>query len=278
MIVDLHLHSYYSADGKHTMPTLLDFFSIGDIAGIADHETIGGWDEFKVEALRRGIKPVLGVEWYGDAGEDHILSYFTNKIPNVFLDFMHHRRNIEKKCMILVYNNLTGRYPDLPPYEELLKSMPHPEGILGITSLAKAISKKTTMQYKEAASSVWDVKKSLPQNDQQTAFSTVEIITKINNWNAVSILAHPYSKHLGNDVEKKITKFKGYGLKGIEVFSGNSNTKDDEVTHLMSLCEKLDLLVSIGSDYHYEGAGLKPSNLDKINPNIMSEVSKWLAN
>ncbi|MBT6047195.1 MAG: hypothetical protein HOG49_10265 [Candidatus Scalindua sp.] len=276
MIVDLHLHSYYSHDGKHAMSSLLDLFSAGDIAGIADHETIGGWDEFKSNALKRGITPVLGVEWYANSGEDHILSYFTDNIPPDFLDFMHNRRKVEKKCMHLVYNNFKNRYPDLPSYEELLKSIPHPEGILGVTSLAVAVSKTTTMQFKEAVRSVWDVKNILPQSDQQTTFSTDEIIIKINNWNAVSILAHPYAKHLKNDVEKKIRNLCGYDLKGIEVFSGG--TKDYEVAHLMLLCEELDLLVSLGSDYHCEGSGLKPSTLDKINPNILSEVNKWLVN
>ena len=42
MIIDLHLHSYYSPDGRLSIQELLDCFSKGDIVGITDHETISG--------------------------------------------------------------------------------------------------------------------------------------------------------------------------------------------------------------------------------------------
>ena len=59
MIIDLHLHSHYSPDGRHSIPQLLDLFSEGDIAGLTDHETIGGWPEFEKEA----IKGALSLFW-----------------------------------------------------------------------------------------------------------------------------------------------------------------------------------------------------------------------
>ena len=104
MIIDLHTHSYYSADGQYSIPELLDFFFAGDITGLTDHETVGGWEEFKVEAQKRGIRPVLGVEWFTPTC--HILSYFITEIPQGFLDFMVERRNLDKNCMFLVYQDL----------------------------------------------------------------------------------------------------------------------------------------------------------------------------
>ena len=92
MIIDLHIHSHYSPDGRFSIPELLDMFSNGDIAGLTDHETIGGWEEFQKEATKRGIKPILGVEWFAERSKYHILSYFINGIPKQFTDFMVKRR------------------------------------------------------------------------------------------------------------------------------------------------------------------------------------------
>ena len=93
MTVDLHVHSHYSSDGKLTISEILEYYSPGDIVGLTDHETIGGWNEFQDEAEKRGLRPVLGVEWFANKGKYHILSYFLNGTPNHFKDFMINRRN-----------------------------------------------------------------------------------------------------------------------------------------------------------------------------------------
>ena len=58
MIVDLHVHSYYSSDGKLTISEILEYYSPGDIVGLTDHETIGGGNEFQDEVEKRSLRPV----------------------------------------------------------------------------------------------------------------------------------------------------------------------------------------------------------------------------
>jgi len=302
MIIDLHTHSHFSPDGKLTIPELLNYYSKGDIVSIADHETIGGWDEFTTEAEKRGIRPRLGVEWF--AGEHHILSYFLKRVPDDFLRYMAKRRNKEKKCMQHVYAVFKKKYNALPLYDELMKMKPHPEKILSVSVLANEISKVSKNHFKEAVHNIRAVRRSLPEDQQQETFFADQIIKKINSWGAVSILAHPY---YGNDteltnykVEKNIRTFKQFGIQGIEVISGRINEKMEK--HILSLCDELDIQPSVGSDFHYEakdlnqekeirkikgnigfdfhdqGKGLNPKYLQNIDLDLKKRVEEWILN
>ncbi len=276
MIIDLHVHSYYSPDGKLTIPELLDHYSPGDIVGIADHETIGGWDEFKIESEKRGIRPVFGIEWF--AGKHHVLSYFLNGVSDSFKDYMTKRRNKEKKCMRQIYNIFKSQYIDLPRYNELLMKVSHPEKILSVTVLADAISTVSGKEFKNAVYMIRAERGKLPENQKQETFLVNEIITKIKEWNAVSILAHPYYEKYSllnsHDVEDKIRLISQYGLSGIEVISGGRNDKTKK--HLLTLCDELNLLASIGSDFHYNDKGLNPKKLNDIDKDVIRKMRRWL--
>jgi len=280
LIIDLHLHSYYSSDGKYSIQELLNFLSPGDIAGLADHETIGGWEDFKAVALTREIVPVLAVEWF--LKKCHILSYFINGISKDFLNFMADRRAVEKNCMFLVYKQLKEKYPELPVYEKILKSRPHPEDIVGLPALAEAISKNINISIVEAGDIVRAVKRNFSLAIRPIPFYENEIIEKINSWEAIPVLAHPYRNFGGkpgrqkkNDVEKKIKGLVQMGIKGIEVYSSDSN-KEEEFEHLFSLCNEMGLLPIVGSDFHYCGKGLKPTELNNFNIEVIKKVKRWL--
>jgi predicted metal-dependent phosphoesterase TrpH len=297
MIIDLHTHTHYSADGKLTIPELLDYYSPGDIVGITDHETIGGWDEFKTEAEKRNIRPILGVEWF--AGEHHILCYFLRGVPDNFYRYMKMRRKKEKECMEHVFTILQQKYPHLGSYDAFIKSNPHPEKILSVAALAATISAISKIHFKEAVYNIRKIRGNLPKDQQQETFFANEIIDKINSWGAVSILAHPYYEkdyHLENrDVEKKIRVFVGYGIQGVEVLSGK--IEEGTQSFLLSICGELSILPSIGSDFHFEhqneireirgnigiarkdlGKGLNPSHLKSIDPKLKQRVEIWLKN
>ncbi len=280
MIIDLHTHSYYSADGQFSIPELLNFFSAGDIAGLTDHESIGGWEEFKTEAQKRGIGSILGVEWF--AYKCHILCYFVNEGPQDFLDYMAERRKMEKSCMFQVYLKLRKKTPELPSYEKIMALKPHPEEILGLPALGQAISQAKNISETEAEDIARKEKRKLPMGTvRPMPFYPEELIEKINSWNAISVLAHPY-RHSGEntgrrskeEAEKKIRELAKAGLKGVELFSDGSTREEAE--HLLALCDELGLKPSAGSDKHNPGKSSELIKNEYFNEVTIKRVKKWI--
>ena len=281
MIIDLHLHSHYSPDGRHSIPQLLDLFSEGDIAGLTDHETIGGWPEFEKEANKRGIKPVLGIEWF--APGCHILAYFFDGVPNAFYQYMKARRATEKSCMHTLYEEFRKDNPRLKPYNEALKLRAHPENILGLPGFAVAVSKASDIAQEDAEDIVRRQKRAMPDGTRPEPFNPEEIIKNINGWNAVPVLAHPYRCSQGKDgrekketVENKIRELANAGIKGVDVYSWNSN--QEELEHLLGLCDELKLAPIVGSDFHHANKGLRPQDLNALDRKLIQRIFEWIEN
>lgn len=282
MIIDLHMHSYYSSDGRYSIPQLLDMFSEGDIAGLTDHETIGGWREFEKEANKRGIRPVLGVEWF--SFKCHILAYFFNGVPQEFCEYMQDRRETEKDCMRLLYDQFKTEFPKLESYEEILNLRKHPEKVLGLPALRDALAKVAQIDRVDAEDIIRREKRKIPIGTRPEPFYPEEIITKIIEWNAFPVLAHPYRNFGGkkgrqerNTVEEKIRGLYTKGIKGLDVYSWNSN--EEELEHLMCLCDELKLIPLIGSDFHFQNGrskGLNPKELETLDEQILGRVGKWI--
>jgi len=279
MKIDLHLHSYYSADGVHSASELLDYFNEGDIAGIADHETIGGWKVFKDEALKREIIPVFGVEWF--SLECHILSYFIKSVPQKFLKFIEERRAQEKKCMITVYEKIKKTHNRIPSYEDIIQSQNHPENILGLPALAQAISKIEGISKMVAEDEVRNEKRKMPSEHRPMPFLPEQIISLINDWGAFPVLAHPFRNFGGKsgrqdkeEVEEKVNLLVQKGLKGLEIYSGSANMEEKEFA--LKLCKKYKLIPTVGSDFHYDGKGLKPTKLEDTDIDIYDNFKRLL--
>jgi len=281
MIIDLHTHSYYSADGKLSISELLSFYSKGDIVALTDHETIAGWPEFKEEALKKGIRPIFGVEWF-IKNCCHILSYFVSEIPQNFREFMIDRRNKERCSMHLLYDSAKLRFPSLSPYEEILASEIHPENIVGMAALAKHISLNSGIAFKEIVTMMREEKGKLAEDVKPITFKPDELIIKIREWNGISVLAHPFKHPIersgrqnGIDVERKVRELAGLGIQGIELYSDGSSLP--ELEQLLGLAHDLGLFVSIGSDYHSKERGLNPSDLEELDDSVKNEVIRWLS-
>ncbi len=278
MIIDLHMHSYYSPDGRYSIPQLLDMYSDGDIAGLTDHETIGGWKEFEKEANNRGIKPVLGVEWF--SVKCHILAYFLNGVPKQFCEVMQERRATEKNCMRILHEQFKEEYPQLLAYDEVLKLRAHPEKILGLPALSDAVAKAAQIDRDQAEDMVRIEKRKMPVGVMRPMpFYPEEIIGKIVEWNAFPVLAHPYRNFGGREgrqdrkaVDERVRDLYNKGIKGIDVFSWNSN--EEELDHLLCLCDELDLVPVIGSDFHFQDKGLDPKRLATLNKDVLMRVEK----
>ncbi len=281
MIIDLHMHSHYSPDGRYSIPELLDFFSEGDIAGLTDHETIGGWREFEKVAKNKGINPVLGIEWF--SAECHILAYFFNGVPEKFCEFMRERRTTEESCMRVLYEIFKKKYPRIMPYDEVLGLRAHPENILGLPAFSEAVSEAAGITRVQTEDMLRDEKRKIPIGTRPAPFYPEEIVDKIFQWNGLPVLAHPYRNFRGKEgrqkkdaVDKKIRELFNVGIRGVDVYSWHSNQK--ELEHLLGLCDELKLVPIIGSDFHHENKGLNPKDLKAIDKTLKKRVEKWVRN
>jgi len=280
MIIDLHTHSYYSPDGKLSISELLDFYSAGDIVALTDHETIAGWEEFKGVAQKKGVIPICGIEWFL-RDYCHILSYFINEIPQHFFDFMTERRIKEKHCMKQLYHKTKELFPSISSYEDILKTKPHPENILGLAALACQVVKGSKLDFKEVVELLRDKKREIPDYDKPLTFYPRDIIQLIKSWNGISVLAHPFKnshkkegRQSYDNVQNKVRELADMGIRGVELYSDGSNLA--ELKYLSSIAGELNLFVSIGSDYHDERKGMNRYHLEKLNESLKNEVTKWL--
>jgi hypothetical protein len=281
MIIDLHTHSYYSADGMLSIPDLLSFYSTGDIVALTDHETIAGWTEFKEVAQKKGITPISGTEWFL-RDYCHILSYFVDEIPQDFYDVMVERRTKERHCMKLLYDKAKEQFPTIPSYEDILKTKPHPENILGLAALARHVVEEAKLDFKVVVELLRNERRKIPDREKPQTFYPKDLIQLIKSWNGVSVLAHPFKNSHRNegrqswaDVQKKVRELADLGIRGVELYSDGSNS--EELGQLLSLTNELNLVVSIGSDYHDKEKGLDRLTLQWIDKSVKDEVIKWIS-
>ena len=80
-----------------------------------------------------------------------------------------------------------------------------------------------------------------------------EAIAGILGSGGVPVLAHPFYGSgdeliLGAEMEERLTRLVGFGLKGIEAFY--SGFSDKMRLQALALADRFDLLVTAGSDYH----------------------------
>jgi predicted metal-dependent phosphoesterase TrpH len=279
MIIDLHLHSHFSSDGAVGIEDILAFFSCGDIVALTDHETIAGWSEFRKKARQKGVIPIFGVEWFSKGC--HILSYFLQPPNEIFFSFMQNRRELEGQCMKLVFEKMRLMNRNLPDYKVVLKYNSHPENILGLPALAEAWVKCTGASQTEAEDLVRSLKRQMPEGVRPQTFYPEEIIQKTIAWGGVPVLAHPFRNSGGlpgrknkEDVEKLIWGLFLSGLKGIEIISADSDFT--ETNYLLELCERYDLLSTVGSDFHSETVGKNPTALADVESRLKERMENWL--
>lgn len=242
---DLHTHSIHS-DGTSTSEEIVSSCIRKNIKylSLTDHDTIDGLAETKKLCVDNNIEFINGVELSADfKGEQiHVLVYGFDindkKISNL-INTIESLRNSRNEKVILKLKNL-GIDVD---YNKLKL-----DGIVTRADIAmeiynlgfakdyvdaffkyltvngKAYVKKETMDYKE-------------------------MFNIINGQGAISSLAHPNAYSFAEtNLKPSISELKKCGLDAIECYHSSF---DNNITNtLLKCCNKYDLLVSGGSDFH----------------------------
>lgn len=275
MLVDLHIHTYYS-DGTMSPKEVVEYAkrkNLGIIA-ITDHDVLDSYEELKVEAEKAGIIAIRGVEIDSifEGHLVHLLAYKFEDNEKLFKLINHAKEQLLETSIELIRrmeNDYEGiSLEDYNSYEyERRKG-----GWKGIHYL----------HDRKITEGLFDGVKFYGKYDcghEKFAFPSVgEVCNTVHDANGYVVLAHPcnyYSNKNKEEILEKLEILKSLGIDGVECYyPANSDLMTNTC---LEFCKDNNLIITAGSDGHgdfgavskgieyYIGAINKDSEILNIN-------------
>lgn len=275
MLVDLHIHTYYS-DGTMSPKEVVEDAkrkNLGIIA-ITDHDVLDSYEELKVEAEKAGIIAIRGVEIDSifEGHLVHLLAYKFEDNEKLFKLINHAKEQLLETSIELIRrmeNDYEGiSLEDYNSYEyERRKG-----GWKGIHYL----------HDRKITEGLFDGVKFYGKYDcghEKFAFPSVgEVCNTVHDANGYVVLAHPcnyYSNKNKEEILEKLEILKSLGIDGVECYYP---VNSDLMTNTcLEFCKDNNLIITAGSDGHgdfgavskgieyYIGAINKDSEILNIN-------------
>lgn len=275
MLVDLHIHTYYS-DGTMSPKEVVEDAkrkNLGIIA-ITDHDVLDSYEELKVEAEKAGIIAIRGVEIDSifEGHLVHLLAYKFEDNEKLFKLINHAKEQLLETSIELIRrmeNDYEGiSLEDYNSYEyERRKG-----GWKGIHYL----------NDRKITEGLFDGVKFYGKYDcghEKFAFPSVgEVCNTVHDANGYVVLAHPcnyYSNKNKEEILEKLEILKNLGIDGVECYyPANSDLMTNTC---LEFCKDNNLIITAGSDGHgdfgavskgieyYIGAINKDSEILNIN-------------
>lgn len=264
--IDLHLHTTCS-DGTQSPEAVVRLAKQAGLSAIAitDHDTVSGVAEATEAGLRLGIRVVpaleLSVEY---AGQDvHILAYFVDPSDPALAAMLADLRQARRERLAEMVGRL--RRLGLPLAEGEVTRRVSSLGPVGRPHLAEAlVARRWVETYTDAFR--YYLSSESPAYLPNRTPSPEAALAVLKQAGGVPVLAHP-GCYAGDDV---LERFRRAGLMGIEVFHPRHGA--DEVNHLISTAERLDLLMTGGSDYHGEGRSDLPPGSVPVGADLLHRL------
>lgn len=275
MLVDLHIHTYYS-DGTMSPKEVVEDAkrkNLGIIA-ITDHDVLDSYEELKVEAEKAGIIAIRGVEIDSifEGHLVHLLAYKFEDNEKLFKLINHAKEQLLETSIELI-RRMENYYEgisleDYNSYEyERRKG-----GWKGIHYL----------HDRKITEGLFDGVKFYGKYDcghEKFAFPSVEeVFNTVHDANGYVVLAHPcnyYSNKNKEEILEKLEILKNLGIDGVECYyPANSDLMTNTC---LEFCKDNNLIITAGSDGHgdfgavskgieyYIGAINKDSEILNIN-------------
>ncbi len=243
--IDLHIHSTAS-DGKYN-PADIVRKSVErglTVIALADHDTVDGIIPALATAKafpQLKIIPCVEISTDVPNGEVHILGYFvdyTDHKLQATLERMRHSRRERAYGMVTKMGKL-GIHIEWQRVLEIAGS-----GSIGRPHIAQAMLEKGyIVSIKEAFTKY--ISRDGPAYVERGKMTPQEAVELLLRTNGLPVLAHPLTI---NNPETMVIKLKAAGLVGIEAYYNNYTT--EEVSKLVSLANRYNLITTGGSDYH----------------------------
>ena len=248
--IDLHMHTTVS-DGsdtpeeiiRHVKETGIDLFAV------TDHDAVKGCGIVKKALAAGDPEFVTGVEFStkDELGKYHILGYNYDPESNSIIDTVELGHSLRMK-------KVTGRLDFLKeefgfdfPEEEIQK-------LLKLDNPGKPHIGNLMVKYGYAENKDLAINEYINKLHYKTEYvRPEEAIKGILGAGGIPVLAHPFYGSgdeliLGEEIEERIKRLMGFGLKGVEAFYSGFSPK--LTTDMLAIAERYDLYVTAGSDYH----------------------------
>lgn len=250
MRADLHLHSIFS-DGWYTpQEVCIRAKNNGvELISITDHDSMNGEAEKRAMAKKYGLCYLSGweISAYEGVEKIHITGY--NCQRNVaYLEFLKERlRTSVLRAEDSVQKlNAMGVAVTM---DEVLANRMDESAPLHTMHISKAIEKETGMPAYQAYEHY--LAPNMPASSLIGRPTPEQAINCIHDCGGIACIAHPGRIQMGfEERERLIRRLKKFGVDGMEVYYP---THTEEETHyFLGLVNELSLLVTGGSDTHYE--------------------------
>lgn len=255
--IDLHIHSNFS-DGKESVENIVKSAIENNVRTISltEHYNLSSL-EIARNIAKNSLEIIPGIEIgsslleYGLSKKHvcHFTAYFVNRKIYKILDEYEITRKKNVTNIISKLNRMGINITSGQVVREVKKES------IGRYDIAYTLFKKGyAVSPVHAYSKYLDVgKKAYVEREKMGPKKLIDTIIKCGG---VPVLAHPKSLKLNNnDLDIFISMFKEAGLCGIEVYNPhNSNEKREE---LLELCDKYNLIPTVGSDFHNFSSDIK---------------------
>ncbi len=247
-MIDLHTHTSAS-DGTYSPTALVTLAKEQGIEAIAvtDHDTIEGLPEAMETGERLGVEVISGMELSVEyaPGSMHILGLLINpedKGLNDTLAKLQESRSARNPQIIEKLNEL-GMPITMEEVEKISGG-----GQLGRPHIAAALVKNGHVKNTQEAFDKY-LKKGASAYFERVRLSRKEAADLIHGAGGLLILAHPGTLTVdGSKFDYLLSELKDAGFDGIEVFYNNHSQAEED--RLMKIADKLEFIISGGTDFH----------------------------
>ncbi|MGM0471748.1 MAG: PHP domain-containing protein [Bacillota bacterium] len=287
-LVDLHTHTYYSADGEYSPEEIIDLAVNEGLSAVAitDHDTVEGVSEAIAAGRKQNLEVIPGIEFdtqfYGL--NLHILGYYldwqSERLAEVTTEIR--KRQLEqshKRVKLLQEMDFNLEWAEV-------------EKEANIFPVGGMIAKVLLTNGRNDDDERLEPYRSGERSDQpcfnfyldyflpnKPAYVEVElpdsreIIELIHQLGGVAIIAHPGSAIDLAENEEVLTKLTASGLDGLEAYSTYHSSP--EVTAFANWAKARNLLLTAGSDFHGK---LKPKvdlgGIEQNNYQLVRELKE----
>lgn len=250
-LIDLHVHSICS-DGKKKVEDVIDIALKNNVGvlSLTEHYNLGSYKKAR-EIAKNKIEVIPGVEFgtsldcFGMSNKHicHIGAYYPSyRIIKVF-DMFETSREACVKRTLKKLNNL-----GIPITYRAVERNARKKSSIGRFDIAITLCQ---MGYSDSPVSAYGdyLDQGMPGYITRNKLSPMDLIYHIRQSDGVPVLFHPRSLKLNySDTFEFIEFLRNCGLEGLEVY--NSHHSDEQTEMFMSIAKELDLITTVGSDYH----------------------------